>query len=83
MALVRTARRKLYRSSRRIEDLARSLPTPPLFRCHRSYLVNLDRVRSLERAGNDYLLRLDPPVNKVIPVSRRRLAAFRRLMGVE
>jgi DNA-binding LytR/AlgR family response regulator len=80
--LVRTARKTPYRSTRRLREAESNLPAPPFFRCHEAYIVNLARVRTLERrSDSDYRLRLDPPVNKLIPLSRRRLAAFRRLMG--
>ena len=80
--LVRTARRRPYRSTRRMADLLPRLPTPPFFRCHESFVVNLARVRSLEDAGRDRRLRLDPPVNRVLPVARGRLAALHRALGI-
>ena len=80
--LVRTRRRTLYRSVKRLSELEALLPKPPFFRCHNSYLVNLGRVRYLEHTTRkDYSLRLDPPVNTVLPLSRRRLTAFRKIMG--
>jgi DNA-binding LytR/AlgR family response regulator len=80
--LVRTARRRTYRSTRRIADLLARLPSPPFFRCHESFVVNLARVRSLEAAGRDRRLRLDPPVNRLLPVARGRLAALHRALGI-
>jgi two-component system LytT family response regulator len=80
--LVRTARARPYRSTRRLHELLARLPQPPFFRCHESYVVNLARVRSLEKADRDGRLRLDPPVNAVLPVARGRLAALRRLLGL-
>jgi len=80
--LVRTARRALYRSRERIADLAARLPSPPFYRCHASYLVNLARVRRLLPDGRDWTIQLDPPVNRKVPLARGRAAGFRRLMGV-
>jgi DNA-binding LytR/AlgR family response regulator len=80
--LVRTARRRPYRSRRRIADLLARLPSPPFFRCHESFVVNLARVRSIEAAGRDRRLRLDPPVNRLLPVARGRLAALHRALGM-
>ena len=82
-SLVRTARRTVYRSTRRLRDLEARLPNPPFFRCHDSYIVNLARVRSLEARGRDALLRLDPPVNARLPLARGRLGAFRRAMALD
>ena len=80
--LVRTARKKPYRSTRRISDLLTRLPGPPFFRCHESFVVNLARVRSIETVGRDRRLRLDPPVNRLLPVARGRVAALNRALGL-
>ena len=80
--LVRTARKRPYRSTRRVADLLARLPTPPFFRCHESIVVNLARVRSIEAAGRDRRLRLDPPVNRLLPVARGRVAALHRALGL-
>lgn len=37
--LVRTARAKPYRSTRRLAELLARLPKPPFFRCHEKYVV--------------------------------------------
>ena len=79
--LIRTRRKRLYRSTRRLADLARRLPSPPFFRCHESHVVNVNCIRSVELHGRDYQLRLDPPVNSLLPLARGRVAAFRRLTG--
>ena len=52
---------------------------------HRSYLVNLGRVRELRlRRGdtNDWEVKLDPPVNAVLPVGRGYLAKLKKALGV-
>ena len=80
--LVRTARKRAYRSTRRVADLLARLPTPPSFRCHESFAVNLARVRSIEATGRDRRLRLDPPVNRLLPMARGRVAALYRALGL-
>jgi len=44
-------------------------------RIHRSFAVNLARVQLLRRrdVGRDWEVRLEPPVNRVLPVSRDAL----------
>ena len=43
---------------------------------HRSWAVNLRRVREIRLAPNGgWEVRLDLPVNRVLPVSRRRISA--------
>jgi len=82
-SLIRTARKKLYRHSERLDLVEGRLPSPPFFRVHRSYLVNLNRVLELRSRGDDeWELKMDPPVNKVLPVSRRRLPDLRELLGI-
>ena len=82
-SLIRTARRKRYRHSERLDQVESRLPSPPFFRVHRSYLVNLNRVLELRTRGDDeWELKMDPPVNKVLPVSRRRLPDLRALLGI-
>ena len=81
--LIRTRRKKLYKSVQRIQELAKKLPAPAFVRCHREYIVNLNRTRSLTpRKSKDYDLRLDPPVNRRIPIARDRLEKIRRILEV-
>ena len=59
--LIRTRRKKPYHSVQRLGELAKRLPTPAFVRCHREYIINLNRVRSLTRRNSkDYDLRLEP-----------------------
>jgi DNA-binding LytR/AlgR family response regulator len=59
--LIRTKRKKPYLFVQRIQELARKLPVPAFVRCHRKYIVNLNRVRMLiPRKSKDYDLRLEP-----------------------
>ena len=44
---------------------------------HRSWAVNLRRVREIRPAADSgWEVNLDPPVNRVLPVSRRRVSAL-------
>ncbi len=80
---IRTARKEIYRHSERLDQVEARLPSPPFFRIHRSYVVNLNRVFELRSRGDDeWELKMDPPVNKVLPVSRRRLRDLRALLGI-
>ena len=81
--LIRTRRKKPYRSVQRLGELAKKLPAPAFVRCHREYIVNLNRVRSLTpRKSRGYDFRLDPPVNSRIPIARDRLEKIRKMLGV-
>jgi two-component system response regulator LytT len=80
--LIRTKRKKPYRSVQRLHELAPKLPSPPFVQCHREYIVNLNRVCSITpRKTQDYDFRLDPPVNKRIPISRKRLDQIHKILG--
>jgi DNA-binding LytR/AlgR family response regulator len=81
--LIRTRRKKPYHSVQRLGELAKRLPPPAFVQCHREYIINLNRVRMLTpRKSKDYDLRLDPPVNRRIPIARNRLANIRKILGL-
>lgn len=81
--LIRTKRKKPYKSVQRLGELAKQLPSPAFVRCHREYIFNLNRVRSITpRKSRDYDLRLDPPVNRRIPIARNRLENIRKILGI-
>ncbi len=52
-------------------------------RSHREHAVNLNRISliRLQADGRDWELKLEPPVNKVLPIARDRLAAVRVALG--
>ena len=81
--LVRTARKTRLRSVRSLGDLEKTLKRRGFLRVHKSFVVNLDRVREVRiRKGddNDWELKLDPPVNAVLPVGRGYLPGLRRAL---
>jgi two-component system LytT family response regulator/two-component system response regulator LytT len=81
--LTRTTRKKPYHSIQRLGELAKKLSAPAFVRCHRQYIVNLNRASALTpRNSRDYDLRLDPPVNRRIPIARNRLKMICKLLGV-
>jgi DNA-binding LytR/AlgR family response regulator len=83
--LVRTARKRRYRGVRRLSEWERRLRAAAFLRIHRSYLVNRERIREIRlRRGdpNDWEIKLDPPVNAVLPVGRMYVAALRKALGV-
>jgi DNA-binding LytR/AlgR family response regulator len=82
-SLVRLAEKTSLRHIEPLGDLEPRLPSPPFFRIHRSYLVNLDRAFEIrERDEGEYELKMDPPVNKVLPISRLRYAKLRELLDL-
>ena len=75
---VEGATRVRLRGARPLVDVRRLGEVLPLFaphrflRIHREHAVNLDRVHEIRRRseGRDWEVKLAPPVNRVLPVSR-------------
>ena len=82
-SLVRTARKHLHKHVEPLDEVQTRLATPAFFRIHRSYVVNLDRVYELRSRGDDeWDLKMDLPVKKVLPVSCRRMDKLRKLLEI-
>jgi DNA-binding LytR/AlgR family response regulator len=80
---VRTRSARAIRDARPIGDLARLLAPHGFVRIHRNHLVNPAYVRLVRRrdSGGDWEVRLAPPVNAVLPVSRSALRDLWRAFG--
>lgn len=73
-------RREEYVMSMNITEFCSRLPEESFFRCHRSYCVNLSKIREIEPwFNNTYMLKLRDLTFQV-PVSRSKVKAFRQLM---
>jgi len=77
---LRGARRLL--DVRSLGEVMKDLGPAGFVRIHRNHAVNPGRVREIRLAGRAWQVQLEPPVNKVLPVSRGSLAtllqAYRR-----
>jgi len=76
---VRLRSRHVLEDVRRLGELEEILAPAGFVRIHRSYLVNPGRVLELRRrdGAEGYEVVLEPPVNRVLPVSAERLEALR------
>jgi two-component system LytT family response regulator len=73
-------RRESYVMSMNITEFCSRLPESHFFRCHRSYCVNLNKIREIEPwFNNTYILRLRD-LDFEVPVSRSKVKEFRQLM---
>ena len=73
-------RRESYVMSMNITEFCSRLPEQQFFRCHRSYCVNLNKIREIEPwFNNTYLLKLRD-LEFQVPVSRSKVKLFRQLM---
>lgn len=81
LTLVRTRSARRIRDVRRMGEVLGALPKDALVRIHRNHAVNPDRIREIRRRtpGGDWEVKLEPPVNRVLPVSRN---ASKRLWAV-
>ena len=63
------------RDFRRFHQVVERFEPFGFLRIHRSYAVNLDRVREIRLRDDrrDWEVKLEPPVNRVLPVSRAEL----------
>lgn len=73
-------RRESYVMPMNITEFCSRLPESHFFRCHRSYCVNLNKIREIEPwFNNTYILRLRD-LDFEVPVSRSKVKEFRQLM---
>ncbi len=78
--VVRKHGRRTLRDVRTLGEVQAALEPYHFYRIHDRWAVNLRRIREIrpQRDGRDWEVVLRPPVNRVIPVSRRRLAGLMR-----
>ncbi|WP_039058846.1 LytTR family DNA-binding domain-containing protein [Enterobacter sp. Bisph1] len=75
-------KRESYVMPMNITEFCSKLPTAHFFRCHRSFCVNLDKIREIEPwFNNTYILRLRD-LDFQVPVSRSKVKEFRQLMNL-
>jgi two-component system, LytTR family, response regulator len=71
-----------YKTTSSISDFYKKLPQDNFFKCHRSYIVNLDKITEIIPWFNStYILKLQG-INAEIPVSRQNISLFKQLMGI-
>ncbi|MFB5663508.1 LytTR family transcriptional regulator DNA-binding domain-containing protein [Alteribacillus sp. HJP-4] len=67
-----------------LNDLEGKLQSFGFFRCHRSYIVNLQRVREvITWTRNSYSLRLEDSVQSEIPLSKSKMAELKSMLGLK
>src|SRR5690606_19102824 len=72
-----------YTCAMTLAELEQRLQHYGLFRCHRSYIVNLQKVRELITwTKNSYSLRLTTGKDSVVPLSRTKLVELKELLNI-
>ena len=80
--LVRTRRAQPLTDVRQLSELIDAFGPLGFAQIHRSWAVNLRRVREIRPASDGgWEVKLDPPVNRVLPISRRRISALWERFG--
>lgn len=71
-----------YKVTSSISDFNKKLPQEVFFRCHRSYIVNIDKITEIIPWFNStYIIKLQG-LHSEIPVSRQNIILFKQLMGI-
>ena len=71
-----------YKTNSSIKEFYKKLPQDRFFQCHRSYIVNLDKINEIiPWFNNTYILKLQD-IDYEIPVSRQNLSIFKQIMGI-
>ncbi|MDG0873430.1 LytTR family transcriptional regulator DNA-binding domain-containing protein [Paenibacillus thiaminolyticus] len=72
-----------YPCSMTLQELEQKLKPFGFFRCHRSYLVNLQRVREvIIWSRNSYSLVLDDEKKSTVPLSKSKYEEMKAIMGI-
>ncbi|WP_442601993.1 LytTR family transcriptional regulator DNA-binding domain-containing protein [Paenibacillus sp. KN14-4R] len=73
-----------YPTTFKINELEERLQTYGFFRCHRSYIVNLQKVREVVTfTRNSYSLVLDDRSRSTVPLSKTKMAELKEMMGMK
>ncbi len=81
--MVRLRGRDRIRDSRALGEVMGGIERLGFLRIHRQHAVNLRRITEVRRRSKsqDWEVKLDPPVNRVLAVSRGRLSALWQALG--
>jgi len=72
-----------YSCALTLQELEKRLRPYGFYRCHRSYIVNLQKVREIITwTKNSYSLKLNVQEGIVIPLSRAKLTELKELIGI-
>jgi DNA-binding LytR/AlgR family response regulator len=74
---IRTRHAEALSDVRELAEMLPLLEVHGFYRVNRSQVANLRRIREIRRdSDGGWELKLDPPVNRVLPISRRRAAGL-------
>ena len=77
-----SVRGELYQTPRTMDELERELSRAGFFRCHRSFLVNVQKVAKVERyTRNSFNLILNDAIRSSVPLAKGRADEMRERYG--
>ncbi|MEO2048709.1 MAG: LytTR family DNA-binding domain-containing protein [Pirellulales bacterium] len=81
--IIRTRSKKKLRDVRRLGELLTAYEPHGFLRIHRNHAVNLRRIREITQRPNrnGWQVKLQPPVNRVLPVGQTHLAELWHAFG--
>ena len=79
-----SVRGELYQTPSTLDELERELIRFGFFRCHRSYIVNVQRIAKVERfTRNSFNLTLSDVTHTSIPLAKGRAEEMRTTLGMK
>jgi len=64
-----------------LKRIEHELPSKNLVRCHRSFMINIDHVRTIRKEKEGLIIKFESPVNITVPISKTYLDVFIRKLS--
>jgi DNA-binding LytR/AlgR family response regulator len=64
-----------------LKRIEQEFPAKNLVRCHRSFIINIDHVRTIRREKEGLIINFESPVNITVPISKTYLDTFIRKLS--
>ncbi|MBN2259042.1 MAG: response regulator transcription factor [Clostridiales bacterium] len=64
-----------------LSNLEEIFTSPCFFRCHRSYIINIEHVEKIEPTERTYIIKMKN-IDELIPVSRSNTQTFKKIMSI-
>ena len=64
-----------------LKRIEHELPAKNLVRCHRSFMINIDHVRTIRKEKEGLIINFESPVNITVPISKTYLDVFIRKLS--
>jgi len=65
-----------------LKRIEQEFPAKKLVRCHRSFMINIDHVRTIRKEKEGLIINFESPVNTTVPISKTYLDVFIRKLSI-